>query len=147
MPFSRLDTHAVQSIFSAPFPGHGKTDPAKDVDAFHEWDLDRPSDILQVFLLMKNIDAWTAGGFVEKVEKGIKQLVKQVENGGQYRPWKKHDGVLIQRSSSRQKENANIRMSSTASSVAGVGNVVVNGFVTPTKGSPVRAKVRRTRGQ
>ncbi|THV05994.1 hypothetical protein K435DRAFT_789742 [Dendrothele bispora CBS 962.96] len=36
-----------------------------------EWELHKPSDLLEVFLILRNIDRFTTGPFVEKVEKGM----------------------------------------------------------------------------
>jgi len=57
---------------------------------FHEWQLDKPSDILQVYFLIRNIDDWTTGRFCERITAGIHKLVDDVVHKGQkYVPWKR----------------------------------------------------------
>lgn len=83
-------------MFSAPYPGPGADEPGAAI--FHEWNLDQPCDILQVYLLLRNLDAWTAGRFRERVEDGVMALVEAVVHGGQlYSPWKRQDDVLLVR--------------------------------------------------
>lgn len=56
---------------------------------FHEWDLDNPSDILQVYFLVRNIDEWTCGRFHRRVVEGLNHLVESITlNDGTYQSWK-----------------------------------------------------------
>jgi solute carrier family 25 (mitochondrial carnitine/acylcarnitine transporter), member 20/29 len=56
----------------------------------HEWHLDSPSSIIEVFLLIKNIDHWTVNGFVKCIEEGIADLVDSVLlKNSPYQPWKR----------------------------------------------------------
>ncbi|KAK0198270.1 hypothetical protein F5146DRAFT_1100027 [Armillaria mellea] len=97
-------------ILSAPFPGPDDDDER----TFHEWKLKRPSDILQVHFLIRNIDYWTCHGFREKVVKGVKALELSVINGGGiYEPWKRV-GVLKLAKSSSRKENRDASFSSVS---------------------------------
>lgn len=72
-------------MFSAPYPGpEGDSGPV-----FHEWNLDRPSDMLQVYFLLRNIDTWTSTGFRERVTAGVEDFSKGIYQGEQeYTPWK-----------------------------------------------------------
>ncbi|KAK0456643.1 hypothetical protein EV421DRAFT_1886917 [Armillaria borealis] len=101
--------HEVK-ILSAPFPGPDDDDER----TFHEWKLKRPSDILQVHFLIRNIDYWTCHGFREKVVKGVKALEQSVINGGgTYEPWKRVGILKLSKSSSR-KENRDASFSSVS---------------------------------
>lgn len=56
---------------------------------FHEWDLDNPSDILQVYFLVRNIDEWTCGRFHRRVVDGLNHLVDSITlKDGTYQSWK-----------------------------------------------------------
>ncbi|KAI0319711.1 hypothetical protein OF83DRAFT_1221904, partial [Amylostereum chailletii] len=79
------------AVQSAPFPGLGvKEEGGKGIDLFHEWRLDKPADILQVFLLIRNIDQWTVGSFRTRVGEGIRALETSVlTDEKRYIPWKK----------------------------------------------------------
>ena len=100
-------THLVQTIQSAPFPGlqpistesnspsaNTASTPNTSICStsskiFHEWHLDKPEDILRVFLIIRNIDSYTADAFFKRVQKGLLDLVAQMNEGGDvYRPWK-----------------------------------------------------------
>jgi len=71
-------------VRSARFPGHG------DGSHAHEWNLQSPADIIQVFILLKNIDRWTHDGFVKCIEAGIADLEDSVlAKGYVYQPWKR----------------------------------------------------------
>ncbi|KAI5124086.1 hypothetical protein M0805_000901 [Coniferiporia weirii] len=75
------------SIFSAAYPA--VSHPELDFSDFHEWDLYKPADILSVFLLVRNLDIWTANTFRKRVEDGVNALTKAVvEDGRPYVPWK-----------------------------------------------------------
>ncbi|KAH9837164.1 uncharacterized protein C8Q71DRAFT_857479 [Rhodofomes roseus] len=56
---------------------------------FHEWNLEEPADILQVYLLIKKLDHWTVNGFLDRVIQGIEQLKVDVLRGHQLVPWKR----------------------------------------------------------
>jgi solute carrier family 25 (mitochondrial carnitine/acylcarnitine transporter), member 20/29 len=52
--------------------------------------MESPAHIIEVFLLIKNIDHWTANGFLKCVEVGIADLVDSVlVEGCPYQPWKR----------------------------------------------------------
>lgn len=73
---------------SALFPGYNHD--AGDETDVHEWNLDKPANIIQVFLLIKNIDHWTVNGFTECIEAGIGDLVDSVLlKNCPYQPWKR----------------------------------------------------------
>lgn len=77
------------SIRSAAYPGPKPTG-RRTSSIFHEWNLDEPSDIVKVYLLIRNLDHWTVGGFRDRIEKGITQLVKDVvEDGKKIVPWRR----------------------------------------------------------
>ncbi|KZT72792.1 hypothetical protein DAEQUDRAFT_762604 [Daedalea quercina L-15889] len=57
---------------------------------FHEWNLEEPADILQVYLLIKNLDTWTVNGFLERVAEGVQQLAVDVlHEGHRLVPWRR----------------------------------------------------------
>ncbi|TFY76433.1 hypothetical protein EWM64_g7580 [Hericium alpestre] len=100
-------------VRSAPFPG---LDPVEEKDnkVFHEWRLDDPCEVIQVFLLIRNIDRWTMGTFRERIDDGIQHLVNSVFTERQkYRPWKRA-GVLSVLT--EQDENTSATMSAQQSS-------------------------------
>jgi len=71
-------------VRSARFPGHGD-----GCDA-HEWNLNSPAGIIQVFILVKNIDLWTNDGFVKCIEAGIADLEDSVlAKDCPFKPWKR----------------------------------------------------------
>jgi len=80
------DERNCPTVFSAPYPGSsGDLGPI-----FHEWNLDRPSDILQVYFLLRNIDIWTSTTFREHIVAGIEGFSKAILRGEQsYQPWKR----------------------------------------------------------
>jgi len=80
------------TIHSAPYPG---THDRPDVKFFHEWSIDDAGDALKVFLLVRNIDAYTTGEFTDKVYEGIKHLERSVESGARYRPWKRVGALSV----------------------------------------------------
>jgi solute carrier family 25 carnitine/acylcarnitine transporter 20/29 len=97
-------------VFSAPYPGP-RVDQVNG--PFHEWRLDRPSDILQVYFLIRNIDVWTTGVFCDRVTTGVHKLVDAVVSKGQkYVPWKRV-GDLTKPPS--QKENINVSITTDSS--------------------------------
>lgn len=57
---------------------------------FHEWELDRPDGILQIYFLVRNIDVWTCTRFRERVVGGVSAFCENVTNNRQeYVPWKR----------------------------------------------------------
>lgn len=89
---SQLSSSSVvqQIVRSAMFPGpRGDNGRGEGNDA-HEWNLEKPAHIIQVFLLIKNIDHWTVNEFLKCVEVGITDLVDSVfVKGCPYQPWKR----------------------------------------------------------
>jgi len=92
-------------VYSAPYPGllslsssaDEKDGSPKDLmrrpPEFFEWDLSRPEDIISVFLLIRNLDQWTAGRFRERIEKGVEALGQAITQGGcAFAPWR-HEGL------------------------------------------------------
>lgn len=101
-------------MLSAPYPGANKDD--SNDGMFHEWLLDRPSDILQVYFLIKNIDRWTVGKFRERVVKGIDNLVETVVRRDQkFKPWRRV-GDLLPVLATNRKENVSTSATITSSS-------------------------------
>ncbi|KAI0652292.1 hypothetical protein C8Q79DRAFT_1005504 [Trametes meyenii] len=68
-------------IYSAAYDGGLPRTSRRESVAFHEWDLSKPGDIIEVFLLMRNLDRWTTGTFHEAVVTGITKLAKRAEAG------------------------------------------------------------------
>ncbi|KAH7929332.1 hypothetical protein BV22DRAFT_1192082 [Leucogyrophana mollusca] len=100
------------SVMSAPYPG--SLDDSRD-EIFHEWVLDEPSDILQVYFLVRNIDQWTMGRFREQVVGGVTQMMTTISNDeGKYRPWKRVGDLAP--ALSVKKENINISITTVTSS-------------------------------
>lgn len=57
--------------------------------SFHEWSLERPDHIIQVYLLLRSLDRWTVKGFKVLIEEGIQQLAKDVKEGNRrVVPWR-----------------------------------------------------------
>jgi len=104
----------VPVVLSAPYPGdQDLSEDDEDTSLFHEWQLDRPSDILQVYFLIRNLDVWTTGKFRDRVVGGVKAFADNVVHKKQsYHPWKRI-GTLAP--SKVQKENI-VTCTSTASS-------------------------------
>ena len=66
-----------------------------DTSPSSEWDLSRPSDILCVFLLLRNLDDWMATSFKARVERGVRGLARSISKDGEaYRPWRHDDTAL-----------------------------------------------------
>jgi solute carrier family 25 carnitine/acylcarnitine transporter 20/29 len=83
---------------------------------FHEWLLDKPGDILQVYFLIRNIDKWTVGKFRERVEHGVGELVKAIVHKKQkFSPWRRVGDLST---GLGRKENINISTTVTSSSSA-----------------------------
>jgi len=77
-------------VRSALFPGPRGDNGRREGNHTHEWNLDSPAHIIEVFLLIKNIDHWTVNGFLECIEAGIADLVDSVlVDGCPYQPWKR----------------------------------------------------------
>ncbi|OCH96056.1 hypothetical protein OBBRIDRAFT_359785 [Obba rivulosa] len=86
---------AYPTVRSAAYPGR-KGDRRRTSGIFHEWNLEEPNDMLEVFLLIRNIDRWTIGRFRERVIAGVNQLCDDVIQGRhQFQPWKRR-GDLAQ---------------------------------------------------
>jgi len=100
------------TVNSAPFPGpesSRRDSSSSDFCDFHEWDLRLEGDILQVYLVVENIDAWTEGPFSHRVVQSVTKLAKLVatrtDTGkDKFRPWRP-PRVPRSPSSSPQKEN------------------------------------------
>jgi solute carrier family 25 (mitochondrial carnitine/acylcarnitine transporter), member 20/29 len=102
-----------QIVLSAPYPGSG---PEQVNGPFYEWQLDRPSDILSVYFLIRNIDDWTIGKFKERVVGSLNNLVDAVVHEGQkFEPWKRV-GELSSSTLRQNKENNNISVTTESSS-------------------------------
>jgi len=98
----KVDEGKGPIVLSAPYPGSG---PEQVNGPFHEWLLHRPSDILSVYFLIRNIDDWTIGKFKERVMCGVDELVNAVVHKGQkYEPWKRV-GELCLTTLRQSKEN------------------------------------------
>ncbi|KAF8846231.1 hypothetical protein BDN67DRAFT_26728 [Paxillus ammoniavirescens] len=75
-------------VMSAPYSGSNEDLRVSD-RLFHEWVLDNPRDILQVYFLVRNIDDWTCTHFHNRVVTGLNSLVESVVlKDGLYQPWK-----------------------------------------------------------
>ncbi|KDQ63426.1 hypothetical protein JAAARDRAFT_120944 [Jaapia argillacea MUCL 33604] len=112
--------HPVQKpakvILSAPYPGPRDK---KDNGLFHEWHLSRPSDILQVYFLIRNIDEWTIGKFRQRVSDGVHEFAKAVvDDKENFTPWKRIGDLLVPIVLSDVKEENVILSTSAASSAA-----------------------------
>ncbi|KAF8140397.1 hypothetical protein EV363DRAFT_1393305 [Boletus edulis] len=83
---------------------------------FHEWDLDDPSDILEVYFLVRNIDEWTCGRFHQRVVQGLNHLVESITlKDGTYQPWKWVGNTVPGLAVKVLKENAVISFTTTSS--------------------------------
>ncbi|KZT30706.1 hypothetical protein NEOLEDRAFT_1052891 [Neolentinus lepideus HHB14362 ss-1] len=75
----------VQAILSAPYI----KDEAAGGDA-HKWRLATPGDMLEVFVLIRNIDAWTVDGFYRRVARGVTAMADRVCSGARaFVPWRR----------------------------------------------------------
>ncbi|TFK83666.1 hypothetical protein K466DRAFT_602670 [Polyporus arcularius HHB13444] len=80
-------------IVSAAYPGAKKKGARRASLPFYEWNLGRPSHIIQVYLLMRNLDRWTVHGFQKLVEQGITELAAAVADGSRsVAPWRRRGG-------------------------------------------------------
>ncbi|KAI9513049.1 hypothetical protein F5148DRAFT_463897 [Russula earlei] len=78
------------TVRSALFPGLSGDDGWGEGSHAHEWNLDEPGGIIDLFLVLKNVDQWSTDGFLKRVEVGITDLVDSVLNRGcPYRSWKR----------------------------------------------------------
>ncbi|KAI8981245.1 hypothetical protein BD414DRAFT_419862 [Trametes punicea] len=85
----------VSMIYSAAYGGSGTKDERRRSAACYEWDLAEPADIIQVYLLMRNLDRWTTGPFCEAVIAGVKDLARRVQAGQlTVMPWRR-SGDLV----------------------------------------------------
>ena len=90
-------------MFSAPYPGNAGDDPV------HDWKLHQPSDILQVYFLIRNIDIWTVGKFRERAITCVSNTAKAMEEKDlKYEPWKRVGDLIPPVFSRRHKENTTI---------------------------------------
>jgi len=76
-----------KTVLSAPYSGSDED--SQSSQPFLEWDLSNPSDILQVYYLVRNIDHWTCTEFRKRVVAGLEDSVECITRGnGPYHPWK-----------------------------------------------------------
>jgi solute carrier family 25 carnitine/acylcarnitine transporter 20/29 len=86
---------------------------------FHEWLLERPSDILQVHFLIQNIDRWTVGKFRDRVISGVNDLVEAVvQNKTAYKPWRRCGDLGGNVLAKINKENVTPNISASTASTA-----------------------------
>ncbi|KAL1738247.1 hypothetical protein HDZ31DRAFT_78518, partial [Schizophyllum fasciatum] len=98
-------------ICSAPYPGveaindKGRLSPGNVEDnQFYSWDLGEPASILEVYFLIRNIDAWTAGGFHDLVRESVDAHAQGIQAGAiKYTPWRRVDDTWFK--SALAKEN------------------------------------------
>ncbi|KAG2350186.1 hypothetical protein BDR05DRAFT_954287, partial [Suillus weaverae] len=103
-------------VMSAPYCG--PRDRSSN-DVFHEWKLDRPSDILQVYFLVRNIDQWTTGKFSDYIVRGVNQMVDKLSSSERtYKPWKRVGDLAPPLKTNAQKENHNISVTTVVTSDA-----------------------------
>ncbi|KAG9314234.1 hypothetical protein JVU11DRAFT_5021 [Chiua virens] len=87
---------------------------------FHEWDLENPSDILQVYFLVRNIDEWTCGRFHSRVIEGLNELVENITlKNGTYQSWKWVGNTLPGLAAKALKENVVASFTSTSTTSSG----------------------------
>jgi solute carrier family 25 carnitine/acylcarnitine transporter 20/29 len=100
------DYRIDQTVYSAPYSGEPGQ---QQTGYFREWRLERPCDILQVYLLIKNIDIWTVGKFRDRVLTGVRSLADDVKRGERgYLPWKRAGDLKHTLPSRRQRENTSV---------------------------------------
>ena len=97
-----VDLVSSQVIHSAPYPGPAACAGEESVDVpqntFHEWNLEKAGDILEVFLLIRNIDCWTVGPFLTRVKEGVESLEKSVlGDHKRYAPWKRVGKLTVKK--------------------------------------------------
>jgi len=102
----------IPAVLSAPYPGSKES---KLDSHFHEWLLDKPGDILQVYFLVRNIDRWTVGKFRERVVHNINNFVEAIVRKEQkYKPWRRV-GNLMPALPSKENVNTSATVTSTSS--------------------------------
>jgi len=94
-------------IYSAPY--------STNQEEFHTWDLSRPSDILQVYFMIQNIDEWTMNGFKDAVIHGVNGLQKSVEIGEAYHPWRRSGDIKVEKENILISVGTNYTSSTTTS--------------------------------
>lgn len=93
-------------VRSALFPDPHDDDGLGEGSHAHEWDLDSPASIIEVFILIKHIDHWTLNGFLKCIDTGIADLEDSVlHKGCPYQPWKRVG--TLKTLTARAKENEN----------------------------------------
>ncbi|KAI0361163.1 hypothetical protein OH77DRAFT_1391015 [Trametes cingulata] len=81
-------------IYSAAYSGPPPQDARRTSTAFHQWNLANPSDIIQVYLLISNLDRWTTGRFRQSVISGVTALAGEVQAGKtSVTPWRRKGDV------------------------------------------------------
>ncbi|KZT05993.1 uncharacterized protein LAESUDRAFT_759876 [Laetiporus sulphureus 93-53] len=102
-------------IRSAAYPGPDGH-PVGSGGRFHRWVLKEPSDMLQVFLLVRNIDLWTVGTFRELIIEGIENLVESaMHDGKKIRPWRRSSVKVARSSEGDQKRQRSDAVASNSS--------------------------------
>jgi solute carrier family 25 carnitine/acylcarnitine transporter 20/29 len=96
----KVHSHLHKVIYSAPYSGVDSRKASHGT--FHKFNLDRASEILQVYFLVQNLDRWTVGRFRERIDEGIGKLVRNPQLG--YQPWRRFGDILAS-SKSTEKEN------------------------------------------
>lgn len=101
---------------SAPYSCPGRHGDLTSDRPFREWDLDSPSDILQVYFLVRNIDEWTCGRFHHRVVEGLNHLVESITlKDGTYQPWKWAGNASLGLAVKPLKENVVVSFTTTSS--------------------------------
>ncbi|KAI0375424.1 hypothetical protein BV20DRAFT_1073454 [Pilatotrama ljubarskyi] len=81
-------------ICSAAYSGPQSQDTRRTSTAFHQWDLAKPSDIIQVYLLIRNLDRWTTGRFCQSVISAVTKFASEVQAGKtSLVPWRRKGDV------------------------------------------------------
>ncbi|KAI0778604.1 hypothetical protein BD413DRAFT_112767 [Trametes elegans] len=81
-------------IQSAPFKGTASAGTRRNSALYNDWDLRKAEDIIQVYLLVRNLDQWTTGMFRDAVLKGVNGLMRKVQKKGrELIVWRRH-GLL-----------------------------------------------------
>ncbi|KAH9858225.1 hypothetical protein C2E23DRAFT_803173 [Lenzites betulinus] len=89
------DSEKVLKIYSAPYGGPSQVG-RRESCPFHQWNLAEPADIIQVYLLMRNLDHWTAGAFRDAVITGITGLAQRVEAGEAHAvAWRRKGDITV----------------------------------------------------
>ncbi|KAF9229122.1 hypothetical protein BS17DRAFT_4779 [Gyrodon lividus] len=102
-------------VMSAPYSGFEEDSRVSD-RLFHEWVLDNPRDILQVYFLVRNIDKWTCSQFHSRIVAGLNGLVESIIlKDGSYQPWKWVSNLSSALTVKVLKENNTISTTTTTS--------------------------------